>query len=232
MQMTDNCELLSIFPTPVVKFKVPGELMDLVPDLKNRLNQYPRKTETHIISANSYVLHSTGLEALKSWLTARTTEFMRLVLTIDSSATITQSWVNKNTPDQYTHQHPHQNSIVSGVFYMDVPDGNALLVFHKRDNGGDGYFVIEPKYYGDEGRDYTFSSKTYKLPVSTGELVLFPSWLIHSVPVNKTESDRWSLSFNSMTTENLGSSARLTEFIYPKSSSVFFNEQPNLRNGA
>jgi len=227
MQMTDNCELLSIFPTPVVKFKVPDELMRFVPSLKQKLIESPRKVTSHVFSSNFYILDSLEFKDLKSWLTARTTEFMRLALTIDSNAILTQSWVNRNSPDQYTHEHPHQNSIVSGVFYLDVPDGNALIVFHKPSDGGHGHFVLQPKYYEDEGRDYTYSSGKYKLPISTGELVLFPSWLIHSVPVNKTDKDRWSLAFNSMPTIGLGSGPILTEFIYPKSYNLS-TEQPNL----
>ena len=226
MQMTDNCELLSIFPTPVVKFRVPDELMNFVPSLKEKLTENPKNNSSHTMSLSSYVLDAAKFRSLKDWLTIRTTEFMRLVLTIDSDAVLTQSWVNKNAPDQYTHQHPHQNSIVSGVLYMDVPDGNSLIVFHKPDDGGHGHFVLLPKYYDSEGRDCTYSSRSYKLPISAGELVLFPSWLIHSVPVNKTSNDRWSLAFNSMTSAGLGVRAHLTEFVYPKP--AFASEQPNL----
>lgn len=217
MNMESNCELFSIFPTPVVKFKVPEDIMGCAYTLKDRTNQRSVPS-SHTISADNYILNHAEYDVLKKWIIGRTTEFMRLVLCIDSDALITQSWVNKNSPGQYTHTHPHQNSFVSGVLYLYVPDGNALIVFHKRPAGSDGHFILEPKWYpNDGGRDFTYADKEYKMPVSAGELVLFPSWLLHSVPTNKTTFDRWSLAFNAVTQIGIGEGRELTEFIYPRS---------------
>ena len=43
-----------------------------------------------------------------------------------------------------------------------------------------------------------------------GELVLFPSSLRHSVPINKGNEIRYSLSFNTFCIEELGSRDSLT----------------------
>ena len=44
----------------------------------------------------------------------------------------------------------------------------------------------------------TFNSATFMLPMKRGELILFPSNLTHSVPVNQSDEERISLSFNYM----------------------------------
>jgi uncharacterized protein (TIGR02466 family) len=216
MKMSNNCELFSIFPVPVVKFKVPENMMLYVPSLKNRLLENPEKMSSHIITQNKYILDNLEYQELRAWLLARVQEFTNTVLTIDQTAIMTQSWVNRNSPGEYTHTHPHPNSVVSGVFYLDVPDGNAQITFHKPEFGGHGFNILEPKYFTDKDHDYVYVTRVHKMRVDTGELVLFPSWLIHSVPKNETSIDRWSLAFNNMVDVSLGESRRLTEFIYPK----------------
>lgn len=213
--MKDNVELYSIFPTPVVKFKIPENFMRHVPSLKNRTNEKPHKIQSHIVSQNMYILDNLEYEDLRNWLILKSKDFMNTALAIDGDAILTQSWVNKASPGHYTHEHQHQNSFVSGVFYMDVPDDNALIVFH-RPTMTQGYYMLEPKYYTDNQRDYSYVSRTYKMKVSSGELVLFPSWLIHSVPTNNTIFDRWSLAYNSLTANSIGVGTRLNEFVYPK----------------
>ena len=43
-----------------------------------------------------------------------------------------------------------------------------------------------------------------------GELVLFPSSLRHSVPINKGNEERYSMSFNTISIDELGSRDSLT----------------------
>ena len=47
--------------------------------------------------------------------------------------------------------------------------------------------------------------------LSPGLLVLFPSYLHHSVPLNKTEHPRHSLAFNVVPTIGFGEEMNLTE---------------------
>lgn len=215
-QLSNKGEIFGLFPVPVVKFSVPSEYMNHVPSLKNRLIEKPDQMGSHIISENRYVLDNLEYKNLRNWILERVQEFNNEVQTIDQTALLTQSWINKNSPNEHTHIHVHPNSITSGVFYMDVPDGNAIIRFHRADHGGAGYFVMEPKYFEDDKHDYSYVSRMFTLKVNAGELILFPSWVIHSVPTNPTSFDRWSLAFNSMVENSIGTNKRLTEFIYPK----------------
>jgi ectoine hydroxylase-related dioxygenase (phytanoyl-CoA dioxygenase family) len=54
------------------------------------------------------------------------------------------------------------------------------------------------------------NSETFYLPLVSGELILFPSHLRHSVPRNTSDEVRVSLSFNTFVTESLGSEQSLT----------------------
>ena len=55
-----------------------------------------------------------------------------------------------------------------------------------------------------------FNSENFLLPVNSGELILFPSSLRHSVPINTTNKNRISLSFNTFISDALGSENELT----------------------
>ena len=57
----------------------------------------------------------------------------------------------------------------------------------------------------------SLNSQTFYLPAVSGELILFPSHLKHSVPINTSEDVRVSLSFNTFAKDMLGSEKDLTE---------------------
>ena len=54
------------------------------------------------------------------------------------------------------------------------------------------------------------NSETFMLPCKPGDLILFPSSLRHSVPINTTNKNRISLSFNTFVSDTLGSENELT----------------------
>lgn len=155
------------------------------------------------MSQNLRVLDLPQMARMKSAFTKYSDAFMKELLAVKGDAQMTQSWLNKNRPGEHTPRHLHSNSFVSGVFYIDVPEVSAL-VFHsnKKMFGG---FVLE------YARDPMLSPKTIfghediTVPVTTNDLVLFESSLVHSVPPNTSSSDRWSLAFNTITKGEIGS---------------------------
>ena len=58
-----------------------------------------------------------------------------------------------------------------------------------------------------------FNSKEIKVNIQTGNLLLFPSKLDHSVPKKTTSGTRISLSFNSFVKGNIGDNEKLTGLI-------------------
>jgi ectoine hydroxylase-related dioxygenase (phytanoyl-CoA dioxygenase family) len=63
---------------------------------------------------------------------------------------------------------------------------------------------LDPKKYNN------LNSETFLLPCTSGELILFPSNLKHSVPINQGDEDRISMSFNTFSIDTLGSENSLT----------------------
>lgn len=100
---------------------------------------------------------------------------------------ITQSWLNYSLPGQFHHRHPHPNSIISGSFYFNADPKYDNILFHKE--------LYEPISI-EPSTQNMFNTRKHSVEVATGDLVIFPSNLEHSVPNTKSTEMRISLAFN------------------------------------
>ncbi len=100
-------------------------------------------------------------------------------------------WVNINTPNSYNLAHDHQNSILSGVYYVSVPHDNmGDLVLHRGDTAE--YFLkSDVERIGTK----TNSFVAVKKPIES-VFYIFPSWVKHHVESNNSQGDRISIAFN------------------------------------
>lgn len=98
-------------------------------------------------------------------------------------------WFNVNRPGNYNILHHHMYSVISGVYYIDVPEDNmGDIEFHRDD---DAAYYLPPL---DHVNNVTTYKQTYK--ALTGRLILFPSWVKHQVQCNYSTKNRISMSFN------------------------------------
>jgi uncharacterized protein (TIGR02466 family) len=89
--------------------------------------------------------------------------------------------------------HIHQNSYFSGILYVNMPKGAGNTRFHCP--------IMSNALIRPEFNDYNhYNSATYNLTPQTGNVVLFPSWLPHSVTESSYdfEGQRITLAFTCM----------------------------------
>lgn len=106
------------------------------------------------------------------------------------------AWMNINGHGGYNEVHTHPGAVISGAFYVKVPEGESgKIVFHRDATEG---FVIY-----SIGTSETMSTvevphtqSAWSYPAIPGRLMLFPAWQAHGVRENMTEEDRISISFN------------------------------------
>ena len=102
----------------------------------------------------------------------------------------TSVWGNIQRQGNVMHEHSHSNNIFSGVFYINANEKHPPLQIHKPDYGvGFSPTVIEENPINN-GAVYYRPSKD--------SLIIFPSYLRHSVSTNIIEEDRISIAFNIM----------------------------------
>jgi len=107
---------------------------------------------------------------------------------------IKEMWLNVLDPGGQQGLHSHANSFASGVLYLTPTHPSALTVFHKPMGGTE--FVFSNTHDGT--RTGPYNGTRWVLPVALpGDLVLFPSYLLHEVPVNQGER-RVTIAFNAL----------------------------------
>jgi len=102
------------------------------------------------------------------------------------------TWMNCSSVGSHNTAHVHPGAEISGVFYIAVPPGSGQIVFR------------DPRPQSEMSRLHTKDGKIFKslaprfsVSPSVGNLLLFPSWLMHQVePGTGQEGLRISMAFN------------------------------------
>ncbi len=105
------------------------------------------------------------------------------------SLNITTCWAIVNGKMASNSVHNHPNSILSGVYYLQASEHCGGIFFS--DPRPASQMLIPPV---EEFNLWTIPKISYKPHVGT--MLLFPSWLLHGVDMNRSEELRISLSFN------------------------------------
>ena len=99
-------------------------------------------------------------------------------------------WINI-LPEGGTHaSHIHPHSVISGTTYVSMPDGASAL---KLEDPRHAMMMAHPPRTKDCRRELrTF---VYEAP-NVGDVLLWESFIRHEVPMNMSENERISVSFN------------------------------------
>jgi uncharacterized protein (TIGR02466 family) len=100
-----------------------------------------------------------------------------------------QAWVNLSPPGASNAVHFHPNSHLSGVYYIQTPEGCGEIYF--KDPRTPGLMFRPPVAV-----ETAYTATEVALGAEAGRMYVFPSWLEHGVRPNRSESDRIGISFN------------------------------------
>lgn len=100
-----------------------------------------------------------------------------------------EAWVNLLERGSYNAAHVHQGALMSGTFYLTVPEGSGNLVFRDPRPG----VVLSP--FRGEGVN---SARQVQLSPQEGLLVIFPNWLEHEVAFHEADTPRVAIAMNAM----------------------------------
>ena len=125
-------------------------------------------------------------------LDAHVADFARdLEFDLDGRAlTLEDIWINI-LPEGGSHgSHIHPHSVISGATYVAMPEGTSALKLE--DPRSARMMVAPPRRKAAREDMRTF---VYVKP-QVGDVLMWESWLRHEVPMNQSEDDRISVSFN------------------------------------
>lgn len=100
-------------------------------------------------------------------------------------------WFNINNYGHSNAVHIHDNSFISGCFYIKATPGQGNITFYKN-HALD--YIVSSQAVIDHYTPISASAITYEC--MTGKLLMFPGHLPHGVGHNPTHEDRISIAFN------------------------------------
>lgn len=163
---------------------------DLNKESLDNIDMSFKPANNNYFSKNNKILDLTVLSKIKSIVNATITNFQKNIICIEQELYVTDSWICKTTAKGCHARHIHPNSLFSGVVYLQTPI-ESKINFHHENN-----------LFKSFNLDYNFTklnefnSKNVSLYVKNNDIIIFPSWLEHSVDINTSNEDRIILGFN------------------------------------
>ena len=193
-------ELLMVFPTPVQIYKYEDSIEKELKYIEG-VEWKQQVANANFKTKDSYLTKHEQLKNIVSFFKECIDDYCNTIINSEQRLVITQLWGNRNPKGSKHHEHVHPNSIISGVFYLRQDPKLPPIQFSKSNQEA---MKLDPRKYN------SYNAETFLLPCTSGELILFPSNLRHSVPVNQGDEERISLSFNTFSIDALGSEESLT----------------------
>jgi len=199
--------IVGIFPTPIYITNLNRNFSKKEINFINKTKSYTYKNEGNTTSKNTYILNNLIFKKLKQEINLTIKDYFNKIIVTKNNITpyITQSWLNYTETNQHHHKHEHPNSFLSGVLYINAVKEYDKIFFYKKDK----YRMINPVVE----QWNVYNSNLWWFPVETGQLILFPSSLTHSVETKKGNNTRISLAFNTFVKGTIGNNIELTELM-------------------
>ncbi len=190
-------ELIGLFPIPFLRSRavlsrplVQG-LIDHFARLATRDNNTsPRLSHTEMLRPSDSPLF---VEAA-AIITPKLVEFGTRLFGERMGWSLKEMWVNVLDKGGHQAMHNHANSFISGVVYLTSSHPSSQTVFIKSPGGTD--FLFKNDHAGTTAGEFNADKWIAPAP-EPGDMVLFPSYLLHAVPPNQGER-RITLSFNAI----------------------------------
>ena len=193
-------KIFELFPTTVlveqlVISKEEYEVISNIETTRNELNN------CHL-SDNVSILEIQYLDSFKSKILKYINKYFYEILGITTNIipVITNSWKIVHNKNDWAPIHRHTNCIVSGIYYLNVDKNSGNLVFYsgnKQSVQNNGVLDIP---FNINNYNYT----SWQIQPVNNMLILFPSFLEHSVKPSASEITRISIAFDVFVKGELG----------------------------
>lgn len=192
-------DLIGLFPTPFMRARgaVPPSLVaglvrhfSAMAELANNASQNLVHTAMLKPSDSPLLVESAG------FIAPLLAEFGSVMFGEPLGWSLKEMWVNVLDTGGHQAMHNHANSFISGVVYLTPTHPDARTVFMRSPGGTD--FSFKNDHAGVTTNAYN-AEKWISMQPEPGDIVLFPSYLMHAVPPNPGER-RITMAFNAIPT--------------------------------
>ena len=189
-------EVIAMFPSMVWKHQIEPGLRDamgarILEALADMRRDVPALEPGQGWQSAQDLHQHEALRELVSCIAHCAAGVLRFLQIVATECEITGCWATVLARGASHKLHAHPNNFLSGVYYVRTGEGADTINFHdpRRQAG-----VVRPPVVELTAQN----TDQVVVRVSDGTLLLFPSWLEHSVDANGSASERISISFNLM----------------------------------
>lgn len=202
--MNADIKIHALFAQPVFESHLDRQFTKSEIQCMRHHEKHTFENEGNRRSLESYVLNKKPLRNLKKLLEEQCRRYLEVVISPAEKLQlyITQSWFNYTSQSQHHHLHSHSNSYVSGVLYFDATPEDSINFYNP----------VQHQTIMPEVNTYNVHNATqWWFPIRAGQLMMFPSNLVHGVNAKKGSNIRTSLAFNTFVRGVVGSHEKLSE---------------------
>lgn len=199
-KMENTSEIHMLFPT-VVQVTDVANASELNQRLMTSLSEIREKTENSLPASWSCTLYTTiasgfnllerpDFSDLKKIIFQEASRYAN-TLRLDIAhyeLKLNECWVNIYGLNDSQESHIHQNSVISGIYYVKAPKGCAEVLFHSPMAD----VMLEPP----TSEVVPHNTSAVGFTPQPGRMILFRSSLRHSVRANPVDEERVSIAFN------------------------------------
>lgn len=194
-ESTNQKNIYPLFATAIYKNKLSISLTDSEISAIHNLDSAKQILGTQL-SNDKFILERPELSRIKNILLNEIEEYFNNIMGYEFEIYITNSWCNIAGHNDGQTLHNHANSIVSGVFYLNVDSSQPSITFVN---------PTPPFLLNMRSEKYNmFNSLEFDIPLEDNTVILFPSQCFHYVKSNPTTNNRISVAFNTFVKGKIG----------------------------
>tara|TARA_R100001460_G_scaffold32220_3_gene63282 strand:+ start:553 stop:1131 length:579 start_codon:yes stop_codon:yes gene_type:complete len=188
--MTSNPTAVDVFVVSVFKRNLSLNINSIKKVVKEEIKQKPSRHISNV-GGDQFDLSPELFLDLKNNILENGYLYLEHLGYCQKEVELNSLWLNINGYKDYNLVHNHGNSLLSGVFYIQVPSKSGKITFVNSSQR----LELYDKYIESGYTPYNSSKWGFK--PKENELFLFPAWLDHYVEPNLNKSKkRISLAFN------------------------------------
>jgi uncharacterized protein (TIGR02466 family) len=193
---TRELNITNLFPTPIGQSNISRDFTN--DELSFIKNQKKYKSVGNLVSIESNLLDKIEMFDIRNRIQGALDAYYNYIFNPKTKTEIyiTQSWANYTNSGQFHHAHMHSNSYISGVLYIQTFKDDSI--HFTRPN------IQMPFLYVEPIEQNLWNSQTWWIGTNSGELLLFPSTLVHEVRLRNNPGTRISISFNTFLRGDIG----------------------------
>lgn len=198
-------EKFDILPQIIFKFQSSDELLKNTYEKVSELSW--RNNQLNMVSVNSYLHREPEFGELCEWFNECILKVKREVGFLCDQLKITQCWANRTDQSQAHHPHTHPNSVVSAIYYLNASSPTVFEIpsiwrtfYHSETIDS----LFQPGQSLNLFLPEDFETVFHRVEAVPGTLLMFPSTLRHGVEDNSSEDSRYTISFNTFPSGDIG----------------------------